>query len=74
MLAALFKYKGNKMVCMKVFSSALLGIIAFIGNETVVKLKLPDNNFYPIYLIIYFPTDLVNSIIFLSAHSVPPFL
>ena len=63
-------FKGT----LRYHSFYLLYILYFTGNETVVKLKLPDNNFYPIYLIIYFPTDLVNSIIFLSAHSVPPFL
>ena len=51
-------YNVNKQLANKTFSKADLGIIALIGKEIVVKVKLPDNLCLPIYFINYSPTPL----------------
>ena len=40
------------------FSRAVLGTIALIGNDILVKLRSPLMIFFPINFIIYFPIDL----------------
>lgn len=57
---------------MNAFSNPDLGIMAIIGNEIVVKLKLPLIIFLPISLIIVLPTLLDKLTIFLSKQAVPP--
>ena len=68
---ALFNNVGNKhaslniiniilLICIEV-SRAVFGIMALIGKEILVRFKLPDKIFLPIYLTISFPTDLILS-------------
>lgn len=71
--AALFIYSGKRIVYIKVFSSPDLGIIAFIGKDTVLRLKLPLIIFLPISFIICFPTALDKFTYALSRLVVPPF-
>jgi len=52
-------------MCIEV-SRAVFGIMALIGKEILVRFKLPDKIFLPIYLTISFPTDLILSFMPLS--------
>ena len=71
---ALLIYSGNRQLDIKTFSRADLGIIAFIGNDTVVKFKFPDKICLPIYLISSLPIALKVLISFLFLHTFPPSL
>ena len=55
------------------FSKAVLGTIALMGKDILVRLRSPLIIFLPISLIIYLPTDLILSTCFLSPHILPPF-
>ena len=67
-------YNGNRQLDINTFSSADLGIIALIGNDTVVKFKLPDKICLPIYLINSLPIALKVLINFLFLQTLPPSL
>lgn len=73
-IIALFIKRGNKHVPWHEVSNAVLGIIALIGNDTLVKFKLPVRIFFPIYLTISLPTPLSFDITYLSLQILPPFL
>jgi len=69
---AMAMYIGNKQVPAKAVCNALLGIIALIGNDTVVRLKSPEIIFLPTSEMINFPTLLVAFVTALSKHCLPP--
>lgn len=64
-------YFNKVLICIEV-SRAVLGIMALMGNEILVRFKLPDKIFFPIYLTISFPTPLILDFTPLSEQIWPP--